>query len=379
VNKYDHGGNIYSIKADPPGKILDFSANTSPLGVPSGVLDAVRREAPGFGIYPDPLCGKLREALGKHYRCDPERIVCGNGAADLIYRIVRYARPRQALVAAPSFSEYEKALEAERAEIIFYPLAGPCFLGDRRILSFISAKTDMVFLCNPNNPTGILWDRRLMESVIDKCADTGTIAVIDECFNGFLDDPAGNSVQGFLDRAPGLVILNAFTKVYGMAGFRLGYMLCGSGETSRGIAGTGQPWSVSAVAQTAGIAALKESSYITELRRLVKAERFFMKAALADLGLEVLGGEANYIFFRLGGDSGFEKPGFSVSLLSRGFLLRNCANYPGLDDSYYRICLRKHEENESLIQALQALRDGGGDGKEQQYNAPAGLPRGGIG
>ncbi|MDR1128990.1 MAG: aminotransferase class I/II-fold pyridoxal phosphate-dependent enzyme [Treponema sp.] len=359
MNKYDHGGNIYGLKAGSPGEILDFSANSSPLGVPSGVLDAVRREAPGFGIYPDPLCGELREALGKHCRYDPERIVCGNGAADLIYRIVKYLRPRRALVATPSFSEYERALESERAEIVFYPLAGPRFGGDAGILSFISAETDMLFLCNPNNPTGILWDRRLMESVIEKCAGTGTVAVIDECFNGFLDDPAGNSVQGFLDRAPGLVVLDAFTKLYGMAGFRLGYMLCGSEEISRGVAGTGQPWSVSAVAQAAGIAALKESSYIAELRRLVKAERSFMKAALADLGLEVLGGEANYIFFRLGGDSGFSKPDFSASLLSRGFLLRCCANYPGLDDSYYRICLRKHAENEALVRALRALRGKG--------------------
>jgi threonine-phosphate decarboxylase len=366
MNKYDHGGNIYGVKTDLPGKPgarpLDFSANTSPLGVPSGVLDAVRREAPGFDIYPDPLCGELRQALGEHHRCDPKMIVCGNGAADLIYRTVNYVRPRRALIAVPSFSEYEKALEAERAEIVFYPLAPPRFEGNAEILSRVSGETDIVFLCNPNNPTGVLWDPRLIQSIIRKCTDTNTILVIDECFNGFLDDPAGNSAVEFLSRAPGLVILNAFTKVYGMAGFRLGYALCGSEEISRGIAGAGQPWSVSAAAQAAGIAALKESSYIEELRRLVKAERTFMKTALAGLGLEVLGGEANYIFFRLGGASGFERQGFFESLLARGFLLRRCANYPGLDDSYYRACLRKHAENESLIQALRALRGGSNNG-----------------
>jgi threonine-phosphate decarboxylase len=354
MNKYDHGGNIYGIKAALPGKLLDFSANTSPLGVPPGVLDALRREAPHFDIYPDPDCGELREALGEHCRCDPKMIVCGNGAADLIYRIVTYIRPRQALVAVPGFSEYEKALEAEHAEIIFYRLASPRFEGDSGILSFISGKTDILFLCNPNNPTGILWSPLLMESIIRRCADTNTVLVIDECFNGFLDDPAGNSAEKFLNHAPGLIILNAFTKLYGMAGFRLGYALCGSEKIRCGIACAGQPWSVSAAAQTAGIAALKESSYAEELRRLVKAERTFMKTALADLGLEVLGGEANFIFFRLG--SGFERSSFFESLLSRGFLLRGCANYRGLDDSYYRICLRRHGENELLVQALTELR-----------------------
>jgi threonine-phosphate decarboxylase len=356
MNKYDHGGNIYGIKADLPGKLLDFSANISPLGVPSGVLDALLREAPRFDIYPDPGCGELREALGEHCRVDPKMIVCGNGAADLIYRIAAYIRPRQALVAVPGFSEYETALETERAEVTYYRLASPRFEGDSGILSFISGKTDILFLCNPNNPTGILWNPRLIESIVCKCTDTNTILVIDECFNGFLDDPAGNSAVKFLGYAPGLIILNAFTKLYGMAGFRLGYILCGSEKISRGIARAGQPWSVSSAAQTAGIAALKESSYVEELRRLVKAERIFMKTALADLGLEVLGGDANYIFFRLGVNSGFERYGFFESLLARRFLPRGCANYSGLDDSYYRICLRKHEENELLVQALRELR-----------------------
>jgi threonine-phosphate decarboxylase len=356
MNKYDHGGNIYGIKTALPGGLLDFSANTSPLGVPPGVLDTLRREAPHFDIYPDPDCGELRKALGEHWRRDPGLIVCGNGAADLIYRTVTHIRPRRALLVVPGFSEYEKALETEHAKIIFYHLAPPRFEGDSKILSFITNKTDILFLCNPNNPTGILWDPPLLESIVRKCADTNTVLVVDECFNGFLDDPAGNSAVKFLDCAPALIILNAFTKLYGMAGFRLGYILCGSEKISRGIACTGQPWNVSAVAQAAGIAALKESPYIGELRRLVKAERTFMKNALADMGLEVLGGEANYIFFRLGDNSGFERSGFLEALLLRGFLLRSCDNYPGLDDSYYRICLRKHGENELLVQALGELR-----------------------
>jgi threonine-phosphate decarboxylase len=356
MNKYDHGGNIYETKTPLAGKPLDFSANTSPLGVPPGVLAALRREAPRCGIYPDPRCGKLRQALAEHHGYDPARIVCGNGAADLIYRIVKFIRPRRGLIVAPGFSEYEKALEEEHAEVISYPLAGPRFEGDAGILSSISDKTDIMFLCNPNNPTGILWDPGLIEAIIGKCRDTNTVLVVDECFNEFLDDPAGNSAKRFLGRAPGLIILNAFTKFYCLAGFRLGYGLCGREETSRGISATGQPWSVSALAQAAGIAALKASGYAARLRRLVKAERKYMKAALSNLGLEVLGGEANYIFFRLGEASGFETSRFFDLLLARGFLLRRCANYPGLDDSYYRISLRKHRKNKRLIQALLALQ-----------------------
>jgi threonine-phosphate decarboxylase len=352
VNKYDHGGDIY----DLPQKPLDFSANISPLGVPQGVAEAVCREASHFDIYPDPRCGKLREALGRCHGIDPERIACGNGAADLIYRTVRYFRPRKALLAVPTFSEYEKALEEEHCAIIRYALPLPRFGGDAGILPLISAETDMLFLCNPNNPTGLLWEKALMEKVITKCRNTQTILVIDECFNEFLDDPADHSALAFLNASANLIILKAFTKIYAMAGFRLGYILCGSEETGRGIAAAGQAWSVSSVAQTAGIAALTETSYVEEVRRLVKEERNSMKDALSGLGLEVLGGEANYIFFRISETSGFDQSRFFEQLRCRGFLLRSCANYSGLDDTYYRVSLRKHEENQALISALRTLR-----------------------
>jgi threonine-phosphate decarboxylase len=354
MNKYDHGGDVY----DSPRDLLDFSANISPLGVPPGVVEALREAAPHFDRYPDPRCGKLREALGLYHPIDPRQIVCGNGAADLIHRTVRYFRPRKALLALPSFSEYEKALEEEGCELIPYFFPRPRFEGDSGILSLISDQTEILFLCNPNNPTGLLWDREILERIIAKCRSTNTVLVIDECFNEFLDDPAENSAIGFLGSAPKLIILKAFTKIYAMAGFRLGYILCGSEETSRGIARTGQPWSVSSIAQTAGIAALKETRYVEEVRRLVKTERKIMKAAFTGLGLEVLGGEANYIFFRITETSGFEGSHFFASLRSRGFLLRNCANYPGLDDSYYRVSLRRPGENQGLIRALQALRRG---------------------
>jgi threonine-phosphate decarboxylase len=352
MNRHDHGGDIYDLSPD----ILDFSANISPLGLPPGVLEAVRREAPRFDIYPDPRCGKLRELLGLYHGIDPKRIVCGNGAADLIYRIVKYLNPHKALLAVPSFSEYEKALVEGDCKITRYTLPAPLFGGNAGILPLITGETDILFLCNPNNPTGLLWNRDLMENIITRCRDTNTVLVIDECFNEFLDDPSGNSAIGFLNANSGLIILKAFTKVYAMAGFRLGYILCGDEEQSRGIAGIGQAWSVSSIAQIAGIAALKEKGYVEEVRRLVKTERKFMKAALGDLGLEVLGGEANYIFFKVTENSGFEKSCFFESILSCGFLLRSCANYPGLDDSYYRAALRRHEENKKLIYVLQSLR-----------------------
>jgi threonine-phosphate decarboxylase len=347
---YSHGGDIYTYGGR---ELLDFSSNISPLGLPPGVLRGIIDAAAGFGIYPDPQCRELRAALEKHHRIGADRIVCGNGAADLIYRIVGFLKPKRALITAPTFSEYEKALEEGGAAVDRFFLSYPDFMISEEILPRINADTGLLFLCNPNNPTGRLIPRELRDRLIRRCTGTGTILVIDECFNDFLDDPQAHSSVRFLEGTAGLIILRAFTKLYAMAGLRLGYALFGSPALARSIAGTGQPWSVSSAAQTAGLRALEETAYVEEVRALVRKERPLMKAALSALGFEVLGGEANYLFFRLPGGTGAPTgPGLFQALRDRGILIRSCANYPGLDDSYYRIAIRRPEENQRLLAAL---------------------------
>ena len=351
-----HGGDIYGLPGGRAGRnILDFSANISPLGLPRGVLEAIRSEAYHFDVYPDPLCRELRGALEKHHHTSKDRILCGNGAADVIYRIVQWRKPKKALVLSPTFSEYEKALGEAGTAVERYALGYPTFRADERILPLIAARPDIVFLCNPNNPTGLVLPRELIKKIIQACGENKALLVIDECFNEFLDDPEAHSAIGLLACSQGLIILKAFTKLYAMAGFRLGYALCGSPEDAEGITATGQTWSVSAIAQTAGLAALKETAYVEELRQLVRTERAVMKTGLAALGLEVLGGEANYLFFKVPPASGFDPASLFQSLLDKGILIRSCANYPGLDNSFYRIAIRKPGENRTLLDTLRAM------------------------
>ncbi|MDR3160530.1 MAG: aminotransferase class I/II-fold pyridoxal phosphate-dependent enzyme [Spirochaetaceae bacterium] len=348
---FSHGGDVYTPKYEEGRDLLDFSSNISPLGLPPGVLRGIVDAAAAFGIYPDPQCRELRAALERRHGVGADRIVCGNGAADLIYRIVGFFKPKKALITAPTFSEYEKALTEGGALVERFPLDYPDFAISERILPRINAGTGILFLCNPNNPTGNLIPRDLWEGILRRCAGTGTILVSDECFNDFLDDPRAHSSVRFLEGAAQLIILRAFTKLYAMAGLRLGYALFGSAERARGVAGTGQPWSVSTAAQVAGLRALEEAAYVEEVRSLVRRERPLMKAALASLGLEVLGGEANYLFFRLPGGAG-AGAAFFRALRDRGILIRSCANYPGLDDSFYRIAIRRPRENRRLLAAI---------------------------
>jgi threonine-phosphate decarboxylase len=336
------------------GKPVDFSVNVSPLGMPKAAVRAVRRSAVSCAAYPDPFCKRLRAAISARVSVPAEHIVCGAGAADLIYRIVRWKRPDTALVTAPAFSDYEKALVEGGCRVTRYPLAKDGFAVDERLLSAING--GLVFICNPNNPTGRTVERTLLERIVGRCADTNATLVIDECFNGFLDDPNAHSALPFLGAHANLIVLRAFTKIYAMAGLRLGYCVTGTEEAARALALTGQPWPVSAVAQSAGIAALSDRGYTERLRRLVSAERARLKAGLGRLGISVLGGEANFVFFRVPEGGPFDAETFFADLLRRNILLRRCDNYHGLDGSYYRCAVLTPRLNKRLLRALENIK-----------------------
>ena len=204
----------------------------------------------------------------------------------------------------------------------------------------------ILFLCQPNNPTGQTVERELLLLIIERCRDKGVLLAMDECFVDFLDEPSAFSLRDRLEHYPNLVILKAFTKLYGMAGLRLGYVLSCDENLLNAMRLAGQPWSVSSVAQAAGIAALKETAYVEKVRRLIQTERPKMLDALTKLGLRCLPPSANFIFFTCDDHHLAEK------LKSAGVMIRNCDNYRGLPAGSYRIAIRKPQENRRLLSAL---------------------------
>ena len=344
-----HGGDWAGFSLTHGCPPLDFSANISPLGVPRGVQEALREAAGQADCYPDPLCRALRAALSEHAGIPAEWIFCGGGAADLIFRAVLAVGPKRALVTAPAFAEYEAALETVGCAVERYGLRPEEDFHLREdILEKITPETDLVFLCEPNNPTGVTTPRALLLRILKRCWETGTRLVLDECFGDFLDEPESHTLKGALGDFPNLMILKAFTKLYGMAGVRLGYGLCASAELLERMGRVGQPWAVSSLAQTAGVAALKEADYVRRVRALVRAERPWLAEQLRQLGARVVPGEANYLLFQ----SPIPLDG---PLRQRGLLLRCCGNYVGLDGAWYRTAVRGRAENQRLIAALREV------------------------
>ena len=341
-----HGGDWAGYRAEFGCDALDFSANVSPLGLPAGVAAAITNALPTADRYPDPLCRELRAALAGAEGVPADWILCGNGAADLIFRLALAVRPRRALLPAPTFAEYEAALQTVGCAVqrVFLREENE-FAVTEEFIDAVTPETDIVFLCQPNNPTGQVTPPALVDRLVRRCAECGAVLVVDECFLDFLPDRDAWTAKQLLRDTPQLIILKAFTKLYAMAGVRLGYALCGDAALLEKMRGAGQPWAVSSLAQAAGLAALQETAYAGAVRALIAEQRPRMAAGLRALGLRVMDGQANYLLFRA-------TPDFGEKLRRRGAVVRSCANYPGLDAAWYRTAVRTAEENTRLLQIM---------------------------
>ncbi len=347
-----HGGSARSLGladehgARPP-HVLDFSVNVNPLGPSPRAVDAARQALAHIDAYPDRESRALTRALAASYGVPAESIVCGAGASDLICRLAAALRPRRAIVCAPTFSEYAEAATRFGADVQEVPLSEedgfdvPCAFARA-----IAGPGDVAFLCSPNNPTGRLIAPDVLTAVADRCEKTGALLVVDECFLGFSPDAASRSLAVRAGSSRHVAVLSAFTKFYGMAGLRLGYLICGNADILEGVRAVGQIWPVSSVAEAAGAAALLDTDYLARTRRVVESERAWLARELSALGLSVVPSSANYLLFRA------PESDLGKRLYERGILVRTCASFSGLSSFWYRVAVRTRKENETLVCAL---------------------------
>ena len=331
---------------------MDFSANLNPLGMPACAKRAVIESADAWQRYPDPYCRSLREALAAHFSCSAQRIVIGNGADDLIFRIAAAFRPAKALVPAPSFSEYEKALRQSGADVVHYTLRQEdSFNITRDIMSTIDTDIDMVFLCSPNNPTGRLISLPMLEDIAMRCEENGAFLIVDESFLPFTSAGDGSGALRLMECCRDLIVLRSFTKIFAVPGLRLGYCICGRSSDARNIANTGQYWSVSAPALAAGEAVLKDPEtmvYIKQTQDLIARERAYLQQELTQAAITLIPSDANFLLC-------YSEMPLYERLAAEGILIRDCANFRGLSEGWFRIAVRTHEENAQLMTCIKDL------------------------
>lgn len=341
MGPYEHGGDVYS----HPG-VIDFSASLNPLGMPGAARAALAGCADACERYPDPRCRALVAALARYEGVAPAQVVACAGATDALARICQALRPRRALVCAPCYGGYEQALGQVGCEVLRHRLAAESgFSVDAAFAQAIVRGVDLVFLANPNNPTGRALDRAVFLACLERAREAAATVVVDECFVELSDGRRSNDL---LADHGNLVIVKALTKTHALAGLRVGHALCADSDLARRLADAGQPWAVSVLAQLVGSAALGEPTYLARSRAYVDRERRRLARGMGSLGLAVVPSGANFLLAH-------GPRGLAGRLLGRGILVRGCENFPGLDPDWFRVAVRTAPENDRLLAALEAV------------------------
>ena len=339
-----HGGDIYR----NPVK-FDFSVNINPLGIPERVREALTQAVSECTHYPDMEAEELLQAIGRMTGVSTEHIVCGNGASELFVALMHALKPEKILIPVPSFLGYEKAAAASGAEVRYYHMSEENgFSSDDAIFRELADGVDLLFLANPNNPTGSRVNPELLEKIIAFCRDNGITVVLDECFIEFTD---GWEARTFFKRTgefENLIVVRAFTKIFAIPGVRLGYLVCENKAVKERIKDQLPEWNLSVFAQRAGAAAAGEEDYRRKTVTFLKEERSYFVTQLEKLGIRVFPGEADFLLL-------YSELPLYEELLKQGILIRDCSNFRGLKTGYYRIAVKTRGENDRLLRALAGI------------------------
>lgn len=337
-----HGGDIYRNKIN-----MDFSVNTNPMGMPDGMEAALCAAVKSCGSYPDPSAEKLYQAISDMLWVPKEYLLFGNGASELFMAIVHGLKPGKTVIPVPSFYGYEYAVEAGGGEVVYYPLQeGKQFGLDEGLLEALTEDVGMVFLANPNNPTGKLMESTYLGRLLDVCKEKGIIVVLDECFIEFCG--GAYSMLSKIENYENLILVRAFTKIYAIPGVRLGYLVCSNQMLVDKIKRQLPEWNLSVFAQAAGVVCSNQTTFITRTVEYVKEERAFLAEKLQNLGLRVYLGEANFVLI-------YSEKKLYEGLLKQGILIRDCENFKGLSKGFYRIAVKSRMENKALLRAIEEL------------------------
>jgi histidinol-phosphate aminotransferase len=345
----------------PPGKPIEelerelgitgsikLASNENPLGPSPKAMSAMRKNLTSAHRYPDGSCYYVRRKLAGKFGLPMEKIILGNGSNEIIRLVTHtFLLPgEEAILPVPTFLLYEKVVEALDGKVITIPLSH--FSIDlQAILRAISPKTKIVFLSNPNNPTGKALNAEQISRFLDSVSPN-VIVVIDEAYIEFVTDPRVTSAIELLKSHPGLVVLRTFSKAYGLAGLRIGYGFA-SEASIEGMNLVRQPFNVNYLAQVAALAALDDDTFVNKTRDLTRKGLEFLYSQLTRLGLEYVTTQTNFLLIKtpLGADETYRR------MLTQGVIVRSMEGF-GLGD-YIRVNVGLPEENKRLINTLQKI------------------------
>ena len=349
-----HGGDIYNVSKElnkDYKEVYDFSANINPLGLSKEVKASIIENVDKLIHYPDRYAHGLKELIAKKYDISKDAIVVGNGAEELMYRLIyTYKRRIRALIPIPTFMAYEESLSFDKDNII-ENYKTDLDTGIREdILGYIHKELDLMYLCLPNNPTGALTDEDILSDIIKKTSELNVRLVLDISFMEFVEKSKQIDVYKYAKSFDNIILINSFTKIHAIPGLRLGILYTEDKKLLEELSVVAPTWVVNTLALFAGEAALMQEYDYEYLTSYVSEERNHLSKELKDLGFKVYESTANYLLLY----SADIKDLYS-KLLTKNIIIRKCVTIKGLGEDHYRIAVRTHEENEYFIKMLKEL------------------------
>jgi L-threonine-O-3-phosphate decarboxylase len=360
-----HGGEVWEVAAKYNLRvedILDFGSNINPFGPVPGALESIKKVLWQIPFYPDSSSAALRKAIVQNFgriglSLSKENVIVGNGSTELIHLFAEIfiKKGEEGLIPIPTFGEYATAIRKAGGKPRYIRLPEDFVISAKSFTEKLTSATKVIFLCNPNNPTGTLIPPETLQKIIEKALEKEVLVFLDEDFMEFVEKETRFSLISKVEDYPNLFILRSFTKIYGLTGLRVGYGIA-SKEIINLLHRGKIPWNVNCLAQAAAIAVLKDKEeYLKETWRLLRKEKGFLLKELKQLkGFKVFPTSANFVLISIK-KSGFTAAQLKDKLLRHGILIRDCSSFRGLNHYYIRIAIRKRQENEKLLKALKEV------------------------
>jgi len=361
-----HGGNIWELERTlgvTRERMLDFSIDVNPLGFPPGVRSIIAQTIDEIQHYPDPDAHAFRKAIASHHRISVESVLPGNGSAELIALLATFQPLTRAFVAVPTFTEYEWALARRGVEVVCAcaeETNGFHHGWDAQMWQERLDGVQMIFVCNPNNPTGVAISKERVLWLADRCQESGVLLVVDEAYVDFTEQPAAASVASEAATLDNVIVLRSLTKWFAVPGLRLGYLVAHPELVGR-LREWQSPWPLNSFALAVGPALLADAVFTERSRAtMISLRHAFYRQLQSVSGLQPFPSSANFFLCRLTARS-MSAADLWRAMAKRGVLIRYCDDFTGLEPGrFIRLAVRNAAENERLIGALrEVLSDAG--------------------
>jgi threonine-phosphate decarboxylase len=361
VSPYFHGGNVWEVSEKhkiPVDQIIDFSISTNPLGAPEKAVESIRQHLNLMHHYPDPDHVWLLEALAKSAGVAPNNVVVGNGSTELIYLFneVFLEDGYEAVIPVPTFSEYKAAIERFGGNTVFIKCdsAHNFKLNLEELENSVTKKTRIIFLCNPNSPTGWLYEKGDILQIIKFAADANVLVFVDEDYIDFVDDSKRYSMADYVNDCNNLFVLRSLTKFFGLAGVRIGFGV-GSPDLVKILKRVIMPWSVNSLAMFAAAEAVKDIEFIKKSRLLISNSKKQMLEMFKTIPwLKIYPSETNFLLIEIIRKD-LTSTQLAEGLAKKGLLIRDCKDFDGLNNRFFRVTVRRPEENRKLVEQIKSL------------------------